>query len=78
MSLASTQLSDIALNILQQAFSYALLDNRQEVDIRDVRKAILNTKLVYPDVIKKEINNFYKEFSDIYKEETPQKLKGEL
>ena len=74
----SARYPDIALNILQQAFSYALLDNRNEVDIRDIRKAILNTKLVYPDVIKKEINNFYNKFSDIYKMETPQKLKGEL
>ena len=68
---------DICFSIVQQAFSYALVDNRNEVDIRDFKKAIQNTKLVYPDVIKKELNNFYKEFSDIYRMETPQKLKGE-
>lgn len=73
----SARYPDVALAILQQAFSYAVFDNKKEVDIRDVKKAIQNTKLVYPDVIKKELNNFYKEFSDIYKMETPQRLKGE-
>lgn len=73
----SVRYPDVALTILQQAFSYAVFDNKKEVDIRDVKKAIQNTKLVYPDVIKKELNNFYKEFSDIYRMETPQRLKGE-
>ena len=73
----SARYPDIALTIVQQAFSYAVFDNRKEVDIRDFKKAIQNTKLVYPDVIKKELNNFYKEFSDIYRMETPQRLKGE-
>jgi ATP-dependent Clp protease ATP-binding subunit ClpA len=73
----SVRYPDVALTILQQAFSYAVFDNKKEVDIRDVKKAIQNTKLVYPDVIKKELDRFYKEFSDIYKMETPQRLKGE-
>ena len=73
----SARYPDIALTIVQQAFSYAVFDNKKEVDIRDFKKAIQNTKLVYPDVIKKELNNFYKEFSDIYRMETPQRLKGE-
>lgn len=73
----SARYPDVALTIVQQAFSYAAFDNRKEVNIRDFKKAIQNTKLVYPDVIKKELNNFYKEFSDIYRMETPQRLKGE-
>ena len=73
----SARYPDIALTILQQAFSYAIFDNKKEVDIRDIKKAIVNTKLVYPDVIKKEIDRFYKVFSDIYRMETPQRLKGE-
>jgi len=73
----SVRYPDVSLTILQQAFSYAVYDNKKEVDIRDIKKAIQNTKLVYPDVIKKEINNFYQEFSDIYLMETPQRLKGE-
>lgn len=73
----SVRYPDIALTIVQQAFSYTVFDNRKEVDIRDVKRAIQNTKLVYPDVIKKELNNFYDTFSDIYRMETPQRLKGE-
>ena len=73
----SVRYPDVALTIVQQAFSYAVFDNRKEVGIRDFKKAIENTKLVYPDVIKKELNNFYNEFSDIYRMETPQRLKGE-
>lgn len=73
----SVRYPDVALSILQQAFSYTVFDNRKEVDIRDIKKAIQNTKLVYPDVIKKELDIFYKQFSDIYRMETPQRLKGE-
>ena len=73
----SARYPDVALTIVQQAFSYAVFDNKKEVDIRDIKKAIQNTKLVYPDVIKKELNVFYDKFSDIYRMETPQKLKGE-
>lgn len=73
----SSRYPDICLTILQQAFSYAVFDNKAEVDIRDIKKAIQNTKLVYPDVIKKELLNFNEIFSDIYRMETIQKLKGE-
>ena len=48
---------DITLTLLQQAFSYAIYDNRQEVNIFDIERAILNTKNVYPDIIKKEIQD---------------------
>ncbi len=53
---------DVTLAILQQSFSFALYDNRKEVNIFDVKKAILNTKNVYQDVINKEIARFEKEF----------------
>ncbi len=53
---------DVTLAILQQAFSFALYNNRKDVNIFDVKKAILNTKNVYPDVIKKEIPRFEQEF----------------
>ncbi len=56
---------DIALTMLQQAFSYAVFDNRKEVNIYDVYKAIVNTKNVYPDVIQKEIPRFLKEFEEV-------------
>ncbi len=73
----SARYPDVSLTILQQAFSYAVFDNRKEVDIRDIKRAIANTKLVYPDVIRKELVRFNEEFSDIYRMETPQLLKGE-
>ena len=74
----SVRYPDIALTILQQAFSYASFDNRQEVNIYDIKKAINNTKLIYPDVIKKELVKFNEVFKDVYLMETKQILKGEL
>ncbi len=65
---------DICFSIMQQAFSYALVDNRNEVDIRDFKKAIENTKLVYKDIINKKMLQFFNEFEDIYKSETVQRL----
>ena len=61
---------DVSLNVLQQAFSYAVFDNKKEVDISDVRKAIENTRLVYPDVIKKAMLSFDEYFKEIYKIES--------
>ena len=54
---------------MKSAFSHAVYENKKEVDIFDVENAILNTKLVYPDVIKKDMPNFYERFKDIIKEE---------
>ena len=73
----SVRYPDIALTILQQAFSYAAFDNRKEVTIRDIRKAIQTTKLIYPDVIKKELVRFNEVFKDVYLMETKQILKDE-
>ena len=55
---------DITLTLLQQAFSYAIYNNRTEVNIFDIEKAITNTKNVYPDVIKKELPRFKEEFKN--------------
>jgi len=60
---------DISLTLLKQAFSHAVFDNRTEVNIFDVEDAILNTKNVYPDVIKKDMPIFYETFKDIIAEE---------
>ena len=65
---------DICFSIVQQAFSYALVDNRNEVDIRDFKKAIENTKLVYKDIINKRMDDFFNQFADIYRAETVQRL----
>ena len=59
---------DICLTLLTQAFSEARFDNRTEVNIKDVRNAILKSKNIYPDVIKKEIINFDTQFKQLLDE----------
>ena len=63
---------DIALTLLKQAFSYAVFDNRFEVNIYDIRCAIRDTKNVYADVIKKELVRFDEMFKDLMQEERDQ------
>ena len=53
---------DVTLTILQQAFSYAIYNNRRYVSFKDLYDAIRFTKAVYPDVIKKELVVFADEF----------------
>lgn len=60
---------DIALTLLKSAFSFTVFDNRKEVNIFDFEKAILNTHLVYEDVVKKEMPIFKEKFKDMYNEE---------
>ena len=60
---------DIALTLMKSAFSFTVFDNRKEVNIFDFEKAILNTHLVYEDVVKKEMPIFKEKFKDMYDEE---------
>ena len=60
---------DISLTLLKSAFSFSVFDNRKEVNIHDFEKAILNTHLVYKDVVKKELPLFKEKFKDMYDEE---------
>ena len=55
---------DVALTVLRQAFSAALFDNSTEVKFKHIYTAIRDTKAVYPDVIRKELNAFKEQFSD--------------
>ena len=55
---------DVSLTIVQQAFSNALFDNRKEVNIMDVKNAIINSKNIYEDVKKKSEPIFNTMFSD--------------
>ena len=64
---------DVCLTLLKQAFSYTVYDNRPYMDIFDVRKAIENSKNIYPDVIRKELPNFDEMFNDIILEEKGEK-----
>lgn len=55
---------DVSLTIVQQAFSNALFDNRNEVNVMDFKLAIMNSKNIYPDVINKSMPIFDKMFAD--------------
>ena len=55
---------DVSLTIVQQAFSNALFDNRYEVNVIDFKKAIMNSKNIYPDVIKKTMPDFDRIFAE--------------
>ena len=60
----SSRYPDIALVVLRQAFSHALYDNKNQVGFKHIYEAILNTKAVYPDVIKKELVVFKETFKE--------------
>ncbi len=65
----SAMYPDVALSVLSQAFSMALIENKHEVDIMDVYKAIMHSKRIYPDSIIKELSAFRSKFEDLCKEE---------
>ena len=60
----SSRYPDIALTVLRQCFSAALFDNSSEVKFRHIYEAIKSTKVVYPDVIKKELVAFKGSFKE--------------
>lgn len=61
----SSRYPDIALVMLRQAFSNAIYENRTTVGFKNIYDAVRFTKVVYPDVIKKELVKF----KEIFKEE---------
>ena len=67
---------DVTLTIIQQAFSNALFDNRTEVNIVDFRNAVVNSKNIYPDVIKKNLPVFDSMFADQIEEYNKSKFSG--
>ena len=60
----SSRYPDIALVLLRQAFSNAVYENRTTVGFKNIYDAIRFTKVVYPDVIKKELVKFQEQFKD--------------
>jgi len=60
---------DIALVMLRQAFSNAIYENRATVNFKNIYDAIRFSKVIYPDVIKKELINFKEIFKDELAEE---------
>lgn len=65
----SAMYPDIAFSVLSQAFSLALVENKDEVDIIDVYNAIKISKRIYPDTIVKELVNFREKFLKFCTEE---------
>ena len=66
---------DVSLTIVQEAFSNALFDNRYQVNIIDIKAAIMKSKNIYPDVIEKSMPQFDIMFADQI-EEYNQQTKG--
>ena len=60
----SSRYPDIALTVRRQCFSQALFDNSGEVKFKHIYEAIKATKVVYPDVIKKELPTFAETFKE--------------
>lgn len=56
---------DVPITLFSQVFSEALFDNKNLVTATHVRKAIENSKAVYPDVIKKFLIVFDQKFKDL-------------
>ena len=65
----SAMYPDIAFSVLSQAFSLALVDNRDSVTILDVYNAIRISKRIYPDSIVKELSLFREKFAKYCSEE---------
>ena len=65
----SAMYPDVSLSVLTQAFSYALLDNKKEVELIDVYNAIKYSKRIYPDSIVKELKAFKEKFSALCQKE---------
>lgn len=65
----SAMYPDVSLSVLTQAFSYALLNNKNQVELIDVYNAIKNSKRIYPDSIIKELQAFKSKFSKLCEKE---------
>jgi len=55
---------DVALVLLRQAFSNAIYENKKNVGFKNLYDAVRFSKAVYPDVIKKQLNQFKTIFVD--------------
>lgn len=65
----SAMYPDVAFSVLNQAFSLALFENKNEVSILEVYNAIKTSKRIYPDVIIKELEKFREQYDALAKEE---------
>ncbi len=61
----SSRYPDICLTVVANAFTYALYENNKIVRLKHFYKAICNTKSIYDDARKKEIERFKVVFADM-------------
>ena len=66
---SASRYPDICLGILTKAFSYAIFDNKNVIEIKHIWDAICNTDSVYPDVKKKFKPIFKERFKDVIESE---------
>lgn len=60
---------DVALTLLSSCFSEAIFENKKVVTIEHVEKAISNSTAIYPDVIKKGLEQIKQDFSELFAQE---------
>lgn len=60
---------DIALTLLGNAFSNAVFENKNTLNVKNIYDALKNTKNVYDDAKRKGLVEFKNKFSDLIKEE---------
>lgn len=65
----SAMYPDIAFSVLTAAFSNALFQNKNEVNVEDIYMAIKISKRIYPDSIVKELEMFREKFAKLCAEE---------
>ena len=60
---------DVPLTMLAQAFSEAVFEIKKIVTIEHIEKAILNSRAIYPDIIKKGVEELRIQFKDLFQQE---------
>ncbi len=61
----SSRYPDICLNLVSNAFTYAVFENSKEIKLKHFYKAVVNAKNVYEDAKIKEIERFKEVFADL-------------
>ena len=64
---------DVALTMLSACFSEALFENKDVITIEHVAKAIANSRSIYPDVRKKEVEKLKTQFKNLFEQEEKMK-----
>src|SRR5574344_2043097 len=60
---------DVPLTMLASAFSEAIFNNQKVVTIEHIEKAVLNSRAIYPDVIKKGVVELRTQFKELFEQE---------